>query len=145
MWSSILFGVTLLVLCGLMLFWHARAWEHASHADLDEPALDFFRRQYRRRKQASAMIGVVGLAVIGGIWISEPILFVAHWVAVTVVVFWMGILALADLVSTRFYYAQLRQENLTVQASLRAELERTRNRGANGRPKSEEGQEPNGG
>ena len=90
------------------------------------------------------MIGVVGLAVIGGIWISEPIFFVAYWAAVTVVVFWIGILALADLVSTRFYYAQLRQKNLTMHASLRAELERIRNREANGRPEPEEGEEPNG-
>ena len=80
------------------------------------------------------MIAFVGVAVVGSVWIRDPTYALAYWGCVAMVVVWMGLLAFADLVSTRIYFAQLRREQLSEHASLRAELQRIRNREGNGRP-----------
>jgi hypothetical protein len=137
MFSSLLFAVVLLATSGLMISWHVISWRRKGHANLDERARDFYRRQYRRRMQTSAMIGFLGIAVAGGVWIREPRYALAYWGCVTIVVVWMGLLALADLLSTRAYFAQIRRDQLTEHASLQAELRRIREREGKGR--AEEG------
>ncbi len=134
MWWSIVFGVLLLVFSVVMLRRHVATWRAARDGKKDERARDFAFRQYRRRMQGSAMIGIIGVAVIAGIWITDNTAALFFWLGVTLVVFWMALLALADLLATRHYYSQLQREQLEEHAALRGELERLKRRDGNGKP-----------
>ena len=65
MWSSIAFAACLLAISIGMLFRHRQAWRSAARRGLDDREHDYRYRQYWRRSQASALIGVTGLAVVG--------------------------------------------------------------------------------
>ncbi len=133
MWSFILFAAFLLAASGVLLWVHQRAWQLAQREDLDERNFDFRRRQYRRRMQASAMIAVVGVAVLTSLAITDPIMTAILWVVVLALVAWMLLLAFADMISSMFHYKRLREEYAAEHASLQAQLERSRQREANGR------------
>jgi len=139
MLSSIAFAALLFAVSALMITCHVVSWRRLERAGCDDGAREFFRRQYRRRMQASAMIGFVGIAIIGGIWVRDPIYTIAYWGCVAIVVLWMGLLAVADMLSTRSYYWRLRREQIAEHASLQADLKRIRSREGNGRPKTSPG------
>jgi len=104
--------------------------------ELDEKAVDFHRRQYRRRMQTSGMIAIVGLAVLGGIAIdrmADAMLSVGYWSAVLFIVAWIGVLAISDAAASRLYYDFVRRDNQAEHAALKAELDRLRHRDGNGR------------
>lgn len=136
MWTSILVAITLLVLSVCLLAGHSKGWRRQREGELDEKAFDFHRRQYRRRMQASGMIGIVGLAVLGGILIDrldDAMLSVGYWSAVLFIVAWVGALAIADAAASRFYYDHVRSDHQAEHAALKAELDRLRSREGNGR------------
>lgn len=139
MWSNILFSSFLVVLAVALLILHASAWRNTRESEQDEKVLDFHRRQFRRRMQASAMLGIVGLGVAGGLWIDaqdDTILSVIYWSAILLIVAWIAALAAADWVATRFYYDLIHTDQQTEHAALKAELERIRSREGNGRADS---------
>lgn len=136
MWSNILFSGFLIVVAATLLITHALAWRHTRENEEDEKALDFHRRQFRRRMQASAMLGIVGLGVAGGLWIDaqeDTILSIAYWGALLSIVAWIAALAAADWVASRFYYDLMNTDQQTEHAALKAELDRLRSREGNGR------------
>jgi hypothetical protein len=136
MWSNILFSSFLVGLAALLLISHAAAWRNTRESEQDEKVLDFHRRQFRRRMQASAMLGIVGLGVAGGMWIDaqdDTILSVAYWIAILLIVAWIAALAAADWVASRFYYDLIHTDQQTEHAAIQAELERIRSREGNGR------------
>lgn len=130
LWSWIAFsGILLASAIGLMV-WHVRSW-HAVEAlepppDPDE--LDFRRRQFRRRMQTSGLLALLAVAILGGRWVSVPPLpvwgFAVYWVVITVMAVWVGLLALADAVATRFYYGRLQDTYRVEEARLRYQLRR---------------------
>jgi len=134
MWTSIGFAVFLFAVCGGLLAWQFRCGRATRGHNLDEYTSDFLRRQRRRRTHASVLIGAVGLAVLGALWVKKPLHAAAYWGCVTAVVLWMGLLATADMVSSRIYYRQVYNRQLAEQAALRAELDRLRRHKGNGRP-----------
>jgi hypothetical protein len=121
----------LIGLSGYLLDSHRRCWRAAENdGTLSERQRRYFRSQYRRRIQASGIIGVLGAAI--GIWTlvpSEP------WPMVLYLLFLAGacacimLLAAIDAWSTRQYYAGLRSEQLTAQVKMAREL-----RAAAGKP-----------
>jgi hypothetical protein len=136
MWSNILFSGFLLVLSGSLLISHAFAWRNTRASEQDEKALDFYRRQFRRRMQASTMLGIVGLGVVGGLWIDaqdDTILSIGYWNAVLFIVVWIAALATADWVASKFYYDVVSTDQRTEHAAIKAELDRLRSREGNGR------------
>ena len=136
MWSNLLVAGLLIVLAVALMTWHAAAWRTTREMERDEKALDFYRRQCRRRMQASAMLGIVGLGVAGGLWIDaqgDTILSIMYWCAVLLIVLWIGVLAAADWISSRYYYELLHSHHRTEHAALKAELDRLRSREGNGR------------
>ena len=132
MWSHLVFAALLLVASGLLLWIHTRAWRAARSEELDEREFDFRRRQFRRRMQASAMIGIVGIAVVVSLAIKDWMMTAILWLVVLSLVVWMLVLALADMASSYFYYHQIRAQHTAEHASLQAQLERIRRREGNG-------------
>jgi len=132
MWSHLVFAAFLFVASGLLLWIHWRAWRACRSEELDERAFDFRRRQFRRRMQASAMIGIVGVAVVVSLVIADTLMTALLWLVVVSLVVWMLLLAFADMVSSYFYYAQIRAHHTAEHAALQAHLERIRRREGNG-------------
>ncbi len=132
MWSFLGFAAFLVAASALLLWHHQRVWQAAQTDDLDERDFDFRRRQYRRRMQASAMIGIVGVAVAASLIITDDILAGILWIAVLALVAWMLLLALADLVCSVYHYRQLRAEYTQEQVELKAKLKQIHRREGNG-------------
>lgn len=122
---SLLFAAVLLFFSGGWMVWHARSWRSAQGQSLAAREYDFRRRQFRRRMQTSAMVAALALAIaIGPRIVSPPWLVVSFWLGVVLVVFWIGLLALADAVVTRLYYSRLDGECQVERKRLEAELRR---------------------
>jgi hypothetical protein len=119
-------SLVLIGLSGLMLDMHRRSWRAAQQDDsLTERDRRFARAQYRRRTQASAIIGVLGAAI--GI---EPLVPLRPWPMVIYVASLAGacgcIMALAalDVWATRQNYTRIRNEQLAAQMKLAGKLTR---------------------
>ncbi len=133
MWSSTLVS-SFLLLCavGLMVV-HRRTWHGAQQRALEPREFDYYRRQYRRRMQTSAMLGLLAAAIFVGQWITRPAtLAFAYWGGVLLVLGWVGLLALADMLATKQHFARLRREHFVEQAKLHAELRRIQAARSNG-------------
>ncbi|MEX0710790.1 MAG: hypothetical protein WD278_00485 [Pirellulales bacterium] len=123
---QILFPLLILCLAAGLLHSHLRTWRWARGASLDRLEYDFRRRQFRRRVQASAMLALVGIALFAGQllpWRRWPSLYVFFWCGVMLLVFWVALLALADVIATNAYARRLRTQRLVEQAQRRARLE----------------------
>ncbi len=134
MWISAL--VSLVLLCcavGLMVS-HHRSWRLARENKGDEAELDFRRRQYRRRMQTSAMMGLLVLGTFGGQFITgPPVLIVSFWAGVLLVVVWIALLAGADYLATRYHLSRQQHDCIIEEAKLHAEAHRIRSVQGNGR------------
>jgi hypothetical protein len=118
MWPSLAFGAFLILLsCGLVVS-HiiARRWaeEHVS----TEPERTYRRRQFRRRMHASALIGGVGAAVIGGLWVDAPPGEALYWSGVLLAAIWILILAGADISSTQSFLRESQRQRTTEEETL---------------------------
>jgi hypothetical protein len=120
-------SLVLLGLSGVLLDSHRRAWraieQDATKSDRERR---FALAQYRRRMQASGIIGVLGAAIgIGPLVPREPgepwplIIYFASLVGACGCIM---LLAALDAWATRQYYARLRNEQLTAQIKMAREL-----------------------
>jgi len=139
--SSILVAVVLCVSSAGLMAWHIREWKRLQSMKIDPREREFRRRQYRRRMQTSAMLGVLGVAIFIGqllmIWVTSRLFLVLYWSSVLVLVLWMALLALADMAATSFYYSQEKNNHIVEHARLQGELRRAREKEAklrNGKP-----------
>jgi len=124
MLANIFFALFLIGLSAVLFLRHWQQWRNRDR--LDPRDADFFRRQLRRRVQTSAMIGMVGLAVLYGQTLSVSVGALAYWLVVVLVVLWIMLLALADVFATRMHLSRMRRDVLVEQACLEAELRRSR-------------------
>ena len=132
-WSSL--AVSLFLLCcalGMMVM-HARSWRSAQARGPEEAELNFRRRQFRRRMQSSAMLGLLAVAVFVGQLIKTPALAVVFWAATLLLLVWVGLLAVGDILATKFHFGRMRRDYLIEQAKLEAELRRIRDLRRNGK------------
>ena len=141
-WSSALISLLLLGFAAGSMASHVRTWRRAKRQEPEEDSFDYSRRQFRRRMQTSAMLGVLAVAIFAGQLITGPrLLLIVFWGATLLLVVWVVLLAVADMVATKFHFGRLRQTYIIEQAKLKAELRRiqalrgngkasTRNRGA---------------
>lgn len=148
MWSQVLMPL-LLLLCavGLMIS-HVRTWRRARRQELQPDELDYRRRQYRRRMQTSAMLGLLAVAIFVGQLITGRIeskaFLLCYWGLVLLVLGWVGLLAVADILATKHHFGRLRQAYRLEQVKLQAELRRIQAARGNGEaPKG--GQRPGAG
>ena len=121
-----LFGLFLVVISAALLWWHTNNWRVAkSRIEKDSDRLHAWR-QFRRRVQASSMLGVVGVAVVLGQYIPISPMALIYWFIVVLVVLWIILLALADLVSTHLYLEEIRRDTIVEQTLLREEMRQLR-------------------
>lgn len=129
MWNQIAFGGFLIVVA-IGLYWHhlrAEALWSAEVARWPEAADTEHSRnsrvRHRRRVRASWLIGVVGIALIGGVFLESTLHFAIFWAIVLLLVSYIVWLGLADLWSTRRHMRALSEQHREATARLRAELE----------------------
>jgi hypothetical protein len=83
------------------------------------------------------MLGLLAVAILLGQWITSPPFYriapLIFWGVVGLLVLWMGLLAIADLVATHFYFRRLRDGYLVEQTRLQAELRRVQKTLSNGK------------
>lgn len=134
--ANLLFGGVLLVIAGALLRSQAIRWLPVANSDRDHDSQPgdaatsdprehaFLSQRYRRRQRASSLIGVVGLAVIAGSWISHTLTAACYWSGVLLLVLWIVLLAITDALASLSFYQRHRQRQLFEQAALQAELKR---------------------
>ncbi len=133
-WPSSLVSLFLLLCAVGMMAWHLRSWRRIGHAESDADELDYHYRQFRRRMQTSAMLGILAVGIFAGQWITGPPLLVGiFWSGVLLGVLWLALLALVDIWATRHHYNRLRQTNLVEQAKLQAQVRRIQATRGNGK------------
>jgi hypothetical protein len=132
---STIFSLVLLLVSGVLMLGHWRSWRASRQRELPPAEYDYRRRQFRRRMQASGMIGIVGIALFVGVafflgreslfpWIEDVVVIVAYWLAVLLIIVWMGLLALVDVWASRRYVGRLLDDDLLEQTKLHANLYR---------------------
>ena len=103
------------------MLWHVRSWQATQREKPSAKELDFRRRQFRRRIQTTAMLGLLAVAILVGHWITGAArLF--YWGAVLLLVAWMVLLALVDVWATRWHVGRMQREIQLQQVKLRAKL-----------------------
>ena len=124
--SVYLTSLLLIGLSGLMLDAHRRSWR-AAQADgrLTQRDFRFARSQYRRRTQASGIIGVLGVAIAVGPLVTRsriPWLMLVYLASLVGACTCILLLAMLDVVATRQNVARLRSEQLAARMKLAREL-----------------------
>jgi hypothetical protein len=122
--SVVVTSLVLIGLSGWLLDSHRRSWQAAQADDtLSEQDLRFARAQYLRRRQASAIIGLLGAAIGVG-----PLVPLRLWPLSLYVLVMAGacacmmVLAALDVFATRHHLARLRSEQLAAQIKLAREV-----------------------
>ena len=122
------FSGVLLLGSVLMMAAHIRAWRRQQREQLDEKEFDFRRRQFRRRMQTSAMIGLLAIALPAGylltLWTNSGWSLLGSLGVTTLLVGWVCLLALVDIWATKRHFGILQDKTLLEQTKLRAELRR---------------------
>lgn len=112
-----------------LVAWHWSSWRTAQAADLPAAELDYRRKQFRRRTQASGMLAIAAAALIVGQfipWRERPSLYVWFWCGTALLLVWVVALAVGDLLATRVHFRHLFRERSEARAALHAELSRLR-------------------
>lgn len=117
-----LMAVALCVLGGGLLIWHIAVWRERKADEADPSELNFYWRQFRRRMQASSLMVVLGCAILASELIQSQLVGVIYWAAVLLLVFWMGVLALADIIATQYHFGREKQRIQLSRARLEAEF-----------------------
>ncbi len=119
-------SLLLIGLSGVMLEMHRRSWLAAQQNNsLSERDLRFARSQYRRRTQASGIIGFVGAAIgIGPLVPRQPWPMAMYVAILGAACLCIVLLAGVDALATRQNFARLRSEQVTAQIKLLRELGR---------------------
>ena len=128
MLSIYVISLVLLGLSGLLLDWHRRSWRNAQHdAALSDRDRRFALAQYRRRTQASAIIGVLGAAIgVGPVVPRTPLWMTAYLVSLIGACACILLLALVDLLASQQNFRRVRSEQMTAEAKLARELQLAR-------------------
>lgn len=141
-WSSLLISSFLLLCAAGLMASHVRSWRNLlrQRQGPDSSEFDYRRRQFRRRMQTSAMLGILAVALLVGQLIKRlplpPLAVFVFWGGVLLLVAWLALLAVADIVATKHYFGKLRRDFLIEQAKLQAELRRIQQLRGNGRARS---------
>jgi hypothetical protein len=120
MFATFVTSLLLIGLSGVLLDSHRRSWRAAQEdINLTERDLRFARAQYHRRRQASAIIGLLGVAIgLGPLVPPEPWSMVLYVAAMAGACACMMLLAALDVWATRQNLARLRSEQLAAQIKL---------------------------
>ncbi|HVT29398.1 MAG TPA: hypothetical protein VHE81_15390 [Lacipirellulaceae bacterium] len=117
-------SLILIGLSGLLLDLHRRSWRAAQNdTTLKEGDKRFARSQYRRRTQASGIIGTLGVAIgVYPLVPHEPLAITLYLFVVTLACLAILLLAALDAWATRQNFVRLRSEHLAAQVKLVREI-----------------------
>jgi hypothetical protein len=136
-WSSLLISVFLLTASIGLMFWHISSWRNTKLDDLPANEMDFYRRQFRRRIQTSAMLGVLAIGLyaweILTKWVTSQLILMIYIGVMFILVIWVALLAFADIWATKYHFGRLHQKCLIEQAKLNAEVRRVQSVRGNGK------------
>ncbi len=142
LWTTSLVSFLLLACAVALMVAHVRTWRHAVGTASTREELQYRRRQFRRRMQTSAMLALLALALAIGEWLTRAVesrwFAIIYWLATLLVVGWVALLALADVLSTKFHYDRVRHGYALERAKLEAELRRVQKARGNGKPGPDE-------
>ncbi len=122
--ATYIVSLLLIGLSGALLDMHRRSWHRAqANKELAPAELRFALSQYRRRMQASGIIGVLGVAVgCEPLIPHEPVAFVLYLASILGACVAIVVLAAMDAWSTRQHFARLSSEQLAAEVKLAREL-----------------------
>jgi hypothetical protein len=126
MWPTLLVSAALAFGSLVLLAWHVKAWREADHGGLSERDYEFFRRQYRRRMQSSGMLGIIGLLILGHLWVRDNSMLALYWTGVLGLLVWTVLLAASDLAASRLHYGSQVSDQQTEHLLLKREIEKFR-------------------
>lgn len=133
-------GVGLILLGGWFMSQHWRTWcEVCRDASVDTAEREYYRRQFRRRMQASGIILIIGLLVPIGDWVipwrprQDASLITLYWLFVLALTCWVLLLAMGDFASTRAHSSKSLFRLQQKQQELQAEADRLRAASRSGR------------
>ena len=126
MWESIVTGLLLSVLA-TWLIWRSFL-DRRERAELPEEirSHDYFVELDRRRRNINGALLLVGLLITASPMVSGVLYQVGLWIVVLVLICFVGMLAMADLQSSRNYLAELEANHLVAYGKLKHELDRFR-------------------
>ena len=122
MWISLVVSGLIVLFSMLLLGQHVRAWRLANHGGLEDHEEAFLRRQYLRRMRASGLLGILGLAILGELFIQSHAWLLAYWMVVLVIAAWICLLALADWIASRNHWQASLAVSQAQAAALKAEI-----------------------
>lgn len=123
-WGTTIFAALLVALSLTMLAVHWAAWRKADHGGLSQRDQQFARKQFRRRTQASGMLGAIGLLMLTTQWVEEASMQLVLWLAILCAVLWVILMALIDWWSTRTFFAREEVVNTVQMELLKKEIRR---------------------
>ncbi len=131
-------GVGLILTGWLLIRSHRKIWRRQQQdPQLDAEERRHLRKRFLRRIQTSGMIALLGLAITIGdiiVWDLGPVVATLFWIAVMVIAFWIMLLALGDMTSSRAHYrTALKRTDLERQA-LERQAAQLKGRRLNGEP-----------
>lgn len=126
MLPTIALSLCLLSAAAGLFAWHWRGWVAIRDASADTVEREFAWSQFRRRGQAAGMMGLLAFLMLASLAIEHmaPWVFAVYIIVMLVLVAWIIVLALADMIATRQYYAHAQVKNLAEQTRLKAEVYR---------------------
>jgi hypothetical protein len=118
-------SLVLIGLSGVLLDMHRRSWRNAERDPRLAPNERRFElSQYRRRMQASGMIGVLGVAVgCEPLIPHEPLSITLYGVSLAGASLAILVLAMIDAWATRRHFARLHDDQLLAQFKMARELQ----------------------
>lgn len=127
MFTTYAISLVLIGLSGFLLDSHRRTWHQAQQRSLSDCERRFLRSQYRRRMQASSIIGLLGAAIgMRSLVPREPWSMLLYLLALAGACGCIMLLAALDAWATRQYFARLRSEQLTAEMKLARDLAQAR-------------------
>ena len=105
--SILLISVALLLTALAMIQSHRSTWREIQEQEQQHDPVDlaFYRRQFRRRVQMSAMLGVLAVALAAGhflsYWIGSNWFELIFWGVALILTCWLGALAVVDFLDTK--------------------------------------------
>jgi hypothetical protein len=139
LWVVAAFSLFVLLAAVGLVVWHVRTWHAVQRQRPEAEEFDYRRRQFRRRVQTSAMLGLLGVGIFAGrllmVFFRSPVLLLIYWGGVLLLLGWVALLAAADMLATKVYFSRIRQRCLIEQAKLQAQLNRLRAVRGNGKAK----------
>lgn len=134
--AALSFGALLIGLSAFLIYTHRRTWRGAqTDESLTDREYDYRRRQYRRRVQTSALLGVVGVCLVISMFIKPESrsVFVYYWFGTMVLVMWILALGVGDFLATRAHASHMRRDFQIERAKLEAQLRRAQAARSNGK------------